>query len=74
MLNVALFGPPGAGKGTQSARLIERYGLHYIATAQGDSFDWMGWRFEVVEMDRRRVDKILVKRTTPQPPAPPNPS
>jgi len=25
MLNVALFGPPGAGKGTQSARLIERY-------------------------------------------------
>lgn len=32
MLNVALFGPPGAGKGTQSARLIERYGLHYIAT------------------------------------------
>ena len=32
MLNVALFGPPGAGKGTQSARLIERYKLHYIAT------------------------------------------
>jgi adenylate kinase len=32
MLNVALFGPPGAGKGTQSARLIERYGLHYVAT------------------------------------------
>lgn len=32
MLNVALFGPPGAGKGTQSARLLQRYGLHYIAT------------------------------------------
>lgn len=32
MLNVALFGPPGAGKGTQSARLIERYGLFYVAT------------------------------------------
>ena len=32
MLNVALFGPPGAGKGTQSARLIERYGLLYVAT------------------------------------------
>lgn len=32
MLNVALFGPPGAGKGTQSVRLIERYGLHYVAT------------------------------------------
>ncbi len=34
MLNVALFGPPGAGKGTQSARLIERYGLHYVSTGE----------------------------------------
>jgi len=32
MLNVALFGPPGAGKGTQSPMLIERYGLFYIST------------------------------------------
>jgi adenylate kinase len=32
MLNVALFGPPGAGKGTQSKLLIEKYNLTYIAT------------------------------------------
>lgn len=32
MLNVALFGPPGAGKGTQSALLIEKYKLTYIST------------------------------------------
>ncbi|MBL7905186.1 MAG: adenylate kinase [Bacteroidales bacterium] len=32
MLNIALFGPPGAGKGTQSALLIERYNLAYIST------------------------------------------
>lgn len=32
MLNVALFGPPGAGKGTQSKRLMEKYNLAYIAT------------------------------------------
>ncbi|MBW6491528.1 MAG: adenylate kinase [Lentimicrobium sp.] len=32
MLNIALFGPPGAGKGTQSALLAEKYNLAYIAT------------------------------------------
>lgn len=32
MLNIALFGPPGAGKGTQSQKLIEHYNLAYIAT------------------------------------------
>lgn len=32
MLNIALFGPPGAGKGTQSEFLIERYNLFYIST------------------------------------------
>jgi adenylate kinase len=32
MLNIALFGPPGAGKGTQAARLVERYRLHYISS------------------------------------------
>ncbi len=32
MLNVALFGPPGAGKGTQSRALVERYKLFYIST------------------------------------------
>lgn len=32
MLNIVLFGPPGAGKGTQSEKLIERYGLVHLAT------------------------------------------
>ena len=32
MLNIALFGPPGAGKGTQSQLLIEKYKLFYIST------------------------------------------
>ena len=32
MLNLALFGPPGAGKGTQSEFLIRKYNLFYIST------------------------------------------
>ena len=32
MLNIALFGPPGAGKGTQSMLLLEKYNLTYIST------------------------------------------
>ncbi len=36
MLNLVLFGPPGAGKGTQSSRLIEKYELVHIST--GDLF------------------------------------
>lgn len=34
MLNVALFGPPGAGKGTQSEFLINKYNLFYISTGE----------------------------------------
>jgi adenylate kinase len=36
MLNIVLFGPPGAGKGTQSAKLIEKYHLVHLST--GDIF------------------------------------
>ena len=36
MLNIVLFGPPGAGKGTQSEKLIEKYKLNHIST--GDLF------------------------------------
>ena len=36
MINIILFGPPGAGKGTQSAKIIEKYSLLHIAT--GDLF------------------------------------
>jgi adenylate kinase len=36
MLNIILFGPPGAGKGTQSAKLIEKYKLTHLST--GDVF------------------------------------
>ena len=34
MLNLILFGPPGAGKGTQSQFLREKYQLTYISTGE----------------------------------------
>lgn len=36
MLNIVLFGPPGAGKGTQSEKLIDKYQLAHLST--GDIF------------------------------------
>ncbi len=33
----------------------------------GDSVDWEGWRFEVVDLDGKRVDKVLVTRTEEPP-------
>jgi adenylate kinase len=32
MLNLVLFGPPGAGKGTQSSKIIDKFGLIHLST------------------------------------------
>lgn len=36
MINLVLFGPPGAGKGTQAERLVQKYSLFHLST--GDIF------------------------------------
>lgn len=33
-MNIVLFGGPGSGKGTQSEKLIDKYGLHHISTGE----------------------------------------
>lgn len=56
MLNIALFGPPGAGKGTQSKKLLEKYNLTYIST--GDML-----RSEIAEgSDLGRKAKTIIER------------
>lgn len=32
MFNLILFGPPGSGKGTQSERIVEKYGFKHLST------------------------------------------
>ena len=32
MLNIVIFGAPGLGKGTQSERIVEKYGINHIST------------------------------------------
>ena len=32
MLNILIFGAPGSGKGTQSERIVEKYGINHIST------------------------------------------
>ena len=34
MLNIALFGPPGAGKGTQAKKIVEKYNLAHLSTGE----------------------------------------
>ncbi|MCS0495398.1 hemolysin family protein [Ancylobacter sp. MQZ15Z-1] len=60
--------PPDAGFHTAAG-----YVLHEMKALpqEGSCFEAMGWRFEVVDMDGRRVDKLLVSRAvTPRRRAP----
>ena len=32
MINIVIFGAPGSGKGTQSEKIVEKYGFAHIST------------------------------------------
>lgn len=56
MLNIVLFGPPGAGKGTQSEKLIEKYQLIHLST--GDLFrKHLGEGTELGKLARSYMDQ-----------------
>lgn len=60
MLDVDNFG--GHGYATLAGFVLER--MQRIPAA-GESFNAFGWRFEVVDMDGRRIDKLLVAKLEP---------
>lgn len=39
--------------------------LHGKLPSTGDRIDWEGWCFEIVDMDNRRIDKVLATRLAP---------
>lgn len=55
MLNLVLFGPPGAGKGTQSKKLIDHYGLVHIST--GDVFRALDPKSDLAKLAKSYSDK-----------------
>ena len=56
---------PGEDHGdfeTLGGFLLARFG--HIPSV-GEHFEWNGWRFEIVDMDRHRVDKVLLAKSPP---------
>ena len=56
MLNIVLFGPPGAGKGTQSVHLVESFGLVHLSTGDIFRFNIKG-NTELGQMAQSYMDK-----------------
>jgi putative hemolysin len=46
---------------TAAGFVLDRMG--YLPTV-GESFDDQGWRFEIVDLDGRRIDKLLARRAS----------
>jgi putative hemolysin len=61
---LAMSPPPTRGYHTAAGFVLNHFG--YLP-AVGDSFVHGGWRFEVVDLDGRRIDKVLVTRVSRRP-------
>jgi putative hemolysin len=57
LLGIAL--PPSRPYQTFAGFLLQAFGA---IPAEGDTIDTGGWRFEIVDLDGRRIDKVLATR------------
>jgi adenylate kinase len=55
MLNIIMFGPPGSGKGTQSQKIWEQYGLIHLSTGEMLRYE-MDNKTEIGEAIRKGMD------------------
>lgn len=67
MLNIILFGPPGAGKGTQSEKIIEKYDLIHISTGDlfrkhiGEGTDLGKLAQEIIDDGNLMPDELVIR-------------
>lgn len=67
MLNIVLFGGPGAGKGTQSERIIDKYDLIHISTGElfrknmGERTDLGRLAQEYIDDGNLVPDEVVIK-------------
>lgn len=56
--------------GERAYQTLAGFILHELGRipALGESVDWSGFRFEVVDMDARRIDRVLIERAPPADP------
>ena len=55
------------GQDANSFHTLGGFVMHMLRRipAAGEHFEWAGWQFEVMDMDKNRVDKVLITRTAP---------
>lgn len=55
--------------GDEDFRTLAGFVLHQLGRipTTGESFTWRNWKFEVVDLDGRRVDKVVASRLAPDP-------
>ena len=53
-----------SGEDSASFQTVAGFALHRLGRipTAAESFEWKDWRFEIVDMDGRRIDKVLIER------------